>query len=563
MKENWIICKREPELQKKISEKLSISPVTAQVLINRGINNEVEAEAFFAGSLFDLPSPYLMKGMDKAVSRLYEAITVKEKIAIYGDYDVDGITSTSLLYNFLRDIGVDAVYYNPERLTEGYGINFQAVKSLGDEGVKLIVSGDCGITAWEEVNKAKEIGIDFIITDHHQPPERIPEAVSVLNPHIEGCRYPGKEITGVGVIFNLVIALRRHLRDNGFFDNDEPNLGNLLDLVALGTVADCAPLVNINRIFVREGIKRMHEPKRAGIRALKEVSFIDGEVRSSDLGFRLGPRINAVGRLENASSAVELFITDDLSKARNIAENLNRQNTERQNLEKRIRDQAVSMIDASPEFENASALVLSSGEWHSGVIGIVASRIVEMYNRPVFLIAVDEEGIGKGSGRSIEGVNLFEIVSEFDDILIQFGGHELAAGITINEDQIPRFRELFNSRVSALGTVFSSSLTIDCELTVDDINNDLVTELTSLEPYGIGNPQPVLLARSVNVLSKRIFKERHLGLKIKGSGDVYDAIWFNAEYKNIPDVVDMVFSPEFNIWNGRKDIRLTIKDIYW
>jgi len=563
MKENWIIRKREPELQKKISEKLSVSPVTAQVLINRGVNNEAEAEAFFGSSLFDLPSPFLMKGMDKAVKRLSNAISAKEKIAIYGDYDVDGITSTSLLFNFLREIGVDVVYYNPERLTEGYGINFEAVKSLGEKGVTFIVSGDSGITDWEEGQKAGELGIDFIITDHHQPPARIPEAVSVLNPHIEGCRYPGKEITGVGVIFNLVIALRRFLRDNGFFGEEEPNLGDFLDLVALGTVADCAPLVNINRIFVKEGIKRMHEPKRAGIRALKEVSFIDGQVRSSDLGFRLGPRINAVGRLENASSAVELFITDDMEQAREIADNLNRQNITRQSLEKKIRDQAVSMIENNPEFRNASALVLSSRDWHSGVIGIVASRIVEMYKKPAFLIAVDDGGIGKGSGRGLDGINLYEVISEFGDILIQFGGHELAAGITIKEDDILAFRELFNSRTAALGDVFSSTLTIDCEVDLDDIDHDLVSELSTLEPYGIGNPQPVLLSRSVNVLSKKVFKEKHLGLKVRCSGDVYDAIWFNSEYQDIPDVIDMVFSPEFNSWNGRNDVRLTIKDLYW
>lgn len=563
MKENWIICKRRPDLQKKISEKLSLSPVTAQVLINRGVNSEVEAESFMNCSLFDLPSPFLMKGMDKAVERLSAAVHEKEKVAIYGDYDVDGITSTSLLFNFLSELGADVIYYNPDRIAEGYGINIDAVRSLSEKGVTLIVSGDCGITAWKEVREAKELGIDFIITDHHQPPDRIPEAVAVLNPHLEGCRYPGKEITGVGVIFNLVIALRRSLRDKGFFQDEEPNLGNYLDLVALGTVADCAPLLNINRIFVKEGIKRMHAPRRSGLTALKEVSMLDGEISSTDIGFRLGPRINAVGRLDNARSAVELFITGDINEAREIAKVLNEQNSARQNLERKILDQAISMIESNPEYENASALVLASREWHSGVIGIVASRIVERYKKPAFLIAIDGDGTGKGSGRGIEGVNLYDIISQFDDILDQYGGHELAAGITIKEENIDTFRQMFNSRTASLGDIYSASLTIDCEIDLDDLDHAVVNELTSLEPFGIGNPQPVLLARDIKVLSSRLFKDRHTGMKVQKSGNVFDAIFFNAVHTDIPDIIDVVFSPEFNKWNGRTEIRLTVKDLYW
>ncbi len=563
MKENWIICKRSPDLQKKISEKLSLSPVTAQVLINRGVNSEVEAESFINSSLFDLPSPFLMKGMDKAVERLSEAVLNKEKVAIYGDYDVDGITSTSLLFNFLSELGTDVVYYNPDRLTEGYGINIDAVRSLSEKDVSLIVSGDCGITAWKEVQEAKELGIDFIITDHHQPPEKIPEAVAVLNPHLEGCRYPGKEITGVGVIFNLVIALRRSLRDRGFFQKGEPNLGNYLDLVALGTVADCAPLLNINRIFVKEGIKRMQVPRRSGLMALKEVSMLDGEISSTDIGFRLGPRINAVGRLDNARSAVELFITGNLGEAREIAKVLNEQNSARQDLERKILDQAISMIENNPEYKAASALVLASREWHSGVIGIVASRIVERYKKPAFLIAVDEEGTGKGSGRGVEGIDLYQIISQFDDILVQYGGHELAAGITIREEDIDTFRDMFNSRTASLGDIYSATLKIDCEIDLDDLDHGVVGELSSLEPFGIGNPQPVLLARDVKVLSSRLFKDRHTGLKVRKSGNVFDAIFFNAVYTDLPDLIDVVFSPEFNKWNGRTDIRLTVKDLYW
>ena len=285
MKNNWIIEKENTKLRDKLSKSLDISPITAQILINRGIENETEANLFLNCTLFDLPSPYLMKGMEKATLRVKKALEDKEKIAIYGDYDVDGVTSTALLYSFLKSLEADVTYYNPDRLKEGYGINIDAVKKLAGQGVSLIISGDCGITAYSEVEQAKELGVDFIVTDHHKPPEQLPQAVSVLNPKLSDCKYPAKEIVGVGVIFNLVIALRRALRDEGFFTNGEPNLGDYLDLVALGTVADCAPLLDVNRILVKEGIKRMQSPKRLGVKALKEASSIKGEVRSYDLGF--------------------------------------------------------------------------------------------------------------------------------------------------------------------------------------------------------------------------------------------------------------------------------------
>lgn len=561
MKSNWIVSPREPELQKKLSVKLSISPLTAQILINRGIRNDAEAEAFLKCNLFDLPSPYLMSGMDKAVSRLSRAVYGKEKIAIYGDYDVDGITSTSLLYNFLAETGSDVTCYNPERLTEGYGINSEAVKYLADQGVTLIVSGDCGITAYDEVEEAKKLGVDFIITDHHKPPERIPRAVAVLNPHLDGCRYPGKEITGVGVIFNLVIALRRDLREKGFFREYEPNLGDYLDLVALGTVADCAPLVNVNRIFVKEGLKRMHDPKRIGIRALKEASGIGKDISSGDLGFRLGPRINAAGRIDSARSAVELFTTSDIEDARRIASVLNEQNSRRQGIERRILDEAFQMIENNPYYQDASSLVLSSESWHPGVIGIVASRIVEKYSKPVFLIAVDGDGVGKGSGRGLEGINLYETLSGMSELFTQFGGHELAAGITIHQDNIDRFRKRLDSVTGALGDVFARKIRIDFEVELDEIDQGLVSELGTLEPFGLGNPQPLILARSVEVVSKRFFKDRHLGLKLRKSKKVYDAVWFNSSVDDIGDVVDVVFVPELNRWNGREDLRLTVRDL--
>ncbi len=562
MKKQWVIEKQNPKLKEKLAKTLEISPVTAQVLINRGINDEAQAELFLKSTLFDLPSPYLMRGMDKAVERIKKAIQDKEKIAIYGDYDVDGVTATSLLYIFLNSLGTNVTYYNPDRIKEGYGVNLQAVKRLRSEGVSLIVSADCGITASEEVKDAKKLGVDFIITDHHEPPETIPEAVSVLNPHQSGCAYPGKEIAGVGVIYNLAIALRRALRESGFFRKDEPNLGDYLDLVALGTVSDCASLTNVNRIFVKEGMKRMLSPKRPGMVALKEVSGISGEVNSYDIGFKLGPRINASGRLQSAGVAVELLITEDLGKAKELAKILNQENSKRQNIEEDIFLDAVSEVESNPEFLRSNSIVLSSHNWHVGVIGIVATRLVEHYQKPTMLISIQESGIGKGSGRSVQGIDIHAVLSGCKELFEQFGGHELAAGISIKEERINEFRKRFEKAVSMSGKDFASKIRIDDVLGLSEITDEVVSELELLAPFGIGNPEPVFLAKSLDVLSERYFKDKHLSLKLKEKDRTFDAVWFNLkEPIKLPSRIDLVFTPEFNLWNGKKEIRLRIKDV--
>jgi len=564
MKKNWVLEKENPKLREKITKILGIFPLTAQVLINRGVENEAEAELFIKSSLFDLPSPYLMKGMDKAVERLKSAIEKKEKIAIYGDYDVDGVTATALLYTFLGNLGADVAYYNPDRIKEGYGVNTEAIHKLKAEGVSLIISGDCGITAWKEVEEAKKLRIDFIVTDHHEPPELIPDAVSVLNPHQPGCAYPGKEVTGVGVVYNLAIALRRALRDSGFFKGTEPNLGDYLDLVALGTVADCAPLTNVNRILVKEGIKRMLSPKRPGIMALKEASGIKEAVDSYDLGFKLGPRVNASGRLNSAGVAVELLISSDLERARELAKKLNQENSKRQNIEEEIFIDAVSQIESNPSFLNSSSLVLSSPNWHPGVIGIVASRIVERYQKPAILIAIGDDGIGKGSGRSIEGINIYSALFECGELFQKFGGHELAAGISIKEENIDKLRAMFEKAVQKSDGDFVSKLKIDCLVNLADINDSVVSELGLLAPFGIGNHEPLLLAQSVDVVSQRSYKDKHLGLKLRQDGKFFDAIWFNLkEPVTLPHQIDVVFTPEFNTWNGKKEVRLRIMDVDW
>ncbi|MCZ6468780.1 MAG: single-stranded-DNA-specific exonuclease RecJ [Candidatus Dadabacteria bacterium] len=564
MKNNWIIEKENPKLRDKLAKSLQISPITAQILVNRGIENETEANLFLNCTLFDLPSPYLMKGMDKAVERIKKALENNERIAIYGDYDVDGVTSTALLYSFLKVLKANVTYYNPDRLKEGYGINIDAVKKLAEQGVSLIISGDCGITAVKEIEQAKELGVEFIVTDHHQPPQELPQAVSILNPKLSECKYPGKEIVGVGVIFNLVIALRRALRDEGFFKNGEPNLGDYLDLVALGTVADCAPLLDVNRILVKEGIKRMQSPKRLGVQALKEASSIKGEVTSYDLGFKLGPRINASGRMSTAENAVALFISENLGEARELAKELNEKNSNRQSTEAEIIKEAISLLESNPALIGTNSIVLASRNWHPGIIGIVASRIVERYEKPTMLIAIGEDGVGKGSGRSLEGINIYAALSECRELFLQFGGHEQAAGLSIREENVEKFREMFDKALENSEEQYEKKLKVDCSIELDSLTDSLISEFELLQPFGIGNPEPALLSRTVEVVSQRIFKDKHLGFKVKKGTKLFDAIWFNMkEPSTLPDKVDMVFTPEFNKWNGKKEIRLRVKDVSW
>lgn len=558
----WILAKQNPKLSKTISEKLNISPVTSQVLINRGIKSDIEAESFLNPSLFDLPSPFLMKGMQQAVDRLKKSIYLGERIAIYGDYDVDGVTGTSLLYNFLKFLDADIIYYNPDRFREGYGINKDAIDVLKDRKADLVISVDCGITAFDEVEYAKTLGIDFIITDHHEPPEKVPDAVAVLNPHQKDCKYPGKEIVGVGVVFNLTLAARRTLRDEGFFKKSEPNLGDFLDLVALGTVADCAPLVNVNRVVVKEGLKRMERPKRIGLRALKEVSGIKKGVNSFDLGFKLGPRVNAMGRMGSACEAVELFISNEYTNASDLAHKLDSENSNRQNVEKGILKSAIEMVESDSKMIESNSIVLSSREWHQGVIGIVASRIAELYEKPAFLIAVDQDGMGKGSGRSVNGINIYRALLEVQRIFENFGGHEQAAGITIAEEKIPEFREMLSRSLEQQSTSNLKQIRLDCELSFSQITESFIEEIEMLSPFGIGNPLPVFFTKNVNVISSKVFKDKHMGIQFENEGIRMDGMWFNLkDIIKLPSSVDIAFTPEFNIWNGNKDIRLTIKDL--
>ena len=562
MKERkWVVARPAKGPVEKISAKLGILPVTAGLLVNRGINSAEDAEAFLSASLSDLPSPFLMKGMEEAVKRICRCVYEKEKVAVYGDYDVDGVTATSLLTGFLRALGCDVTYYIPDRFTEGYGVNSQALRSLRQKQVTLVISVDCGITATDEVAEAKTLGMDFIVTDHHSFCGQLPEAIAVLNPRQTDCRYPGKEVSGVGVAFNLALALRRTLREEGFFETTaEPNMGDFLDLVSLGTVSDRVPVENVNRIMLKEGLKRMRNPRRQGLRALKQVSGIGDGIEIFDLGFRLGPRINAAGRLDSAGKAVELLLSDSPEDAFSLAKLLDERNSERRKIEGGILRDATRMVESVSGHEKSNSFVLSSRKWHRGVVGIVASSLAGSYGKPAFLISVDENGVGRGSGRSFGGINIFSVLSKCEDLLVEFGGHAYAAGVTILEEKIDLFREKFSEELRKSGQKPESKLDIDYEIELASIDDALVYEIESLSPFGEGNPEPLFLSKAVSVVDQNLLKNQHLRFGVRKNGSELSCIWFYASQKRLPEKTDLVFALRFNVRNGRREPRLFIKD---
>lgn len=560
-KRKWIVAKPAKGPVEKISAKLGILPITAGLLVNRGISSAEDAEAFLSASLSDLPSPFLMKGMEEAVARLCRCVYEKEKIAVYGDYDVDGVTATSLLTSFLRALGCDVTYYIPDRFKEGYGVNSEALRDLKQRQVNLVISVDCGITAVDEVAQARALGMDFIVTDHHSFCGQLPDAVAVLNPRQADCRYPGKEVSGVGVAFNLALALRRTLREDGFFETvEEPNMGDFLDLVSLGTISDRVPVGNVNRIMLKEGLKRMRSPKRLGLWALKEVSGIGDGIEVFDLGFRLGPRINAAGRLDSADKAVDLLLADSEEDAFLLAEFLDKRNSERRGIEERILRDATRMAESVPEHSSSNSLVLSSREWHRGVVGIVASSLAGSYGKPAFLISVDENGVGRGSGRSFGGVNIFSVLSKCEDLLMEFGGHAYAAGVTVLEEKIDLFRERFSEELRKSGQKPESRLDIDSEISLASIDDTLVSEIESLSPFGEGNPEPLFLSKAVSVASQNLLKNQHLMFRVRENGSDFSCIWFYASQKRLPKKIDLVFALRFNVRRGEREPRLFIKD---
>lgn len=559
-KKNWRIYPMKKELSDHLSTKLGISTMLAQLLINRGFISEEDAKNFLSSDQ-KLGDPWKLAGMNAAVSRILCAIEKAEKIIVYGDYDVDGITACSLMYKFLTKSGAVVDYYIPERQNEGYGLNEAALINLAEQGAALIITVDCGISSFQEIAAVRD-SIDVIVTDHHQPSERLPEAVAVIDPKRVDCPYPDKHLAGVGVAFKLVQALAERL-----YNTKEP-LREYLDLVAIGTIADIVPLTGENRTLVRSGLAELRRGKNPGLNSLFRISGLENnKIDTGNIAFSIAPRLNASGRVGHAASAVELLITHDAAKAAEIADLLDKENTLRQALEKEIAAAAEAVITQF-NMKDDKVLVVAGEGWHTGVIGIVASRLVERYYRPVIVIST-KEGIGKGSCRSIPGFDIFEALSANSNLLVKYGGHKQAAGLTIETKNISLLSEKLSLYAAACLSEenYKPVIKIDSILSLESINNELLEQLDRLAPYGMGNPAPVFACENVSVTNVRPVGQsgKHLKLRVKKSANFKDVIaWGMGELAaslETNELVDLAFVPEINEWQGRRNIQLKAFDV--
>ena len=517
----------------QLARELRLPEAVAEILVRRGHATPELAHGFLNAPLADLPDPFTMKGMEIAAARLAKAVKTRERIILFGDYDVDGVTSTALMTGVLRELGAASEFYIPNRLEEGYGLNVEAVGKLADKGPGLLIALDCGVTAVGEVEHAVQRGLEVLVVDHHTTPAVLPPALAILNPHQPGCAYPTKALCAAGVAFNLLLALRKRLREDGFFvGRNEPNLRAWLDLVALATVADVVPLQGANRVLVRHGLVELSKANRPGIRALKQVAGVEPTaiVTAGQVGFRLGPRINAAGRLGAAAHAVELLTTPDAAIAQRIATSLDAQNRERQAIERKMIGEAMALAEAQAA-AGARALVVAREGWHAGVVGIVAARVVDRLHRPTVVVALDGD-TGKGSARSIEGFHLYDAIAASSEHLVRFGGHRHAAGVTVKADKLDAFRNALQSHAasSLSDQDLVPRLRLDAPFALEHVDLALVEALEQLGPFGAGNPEPVFFgparAREVRVLANKGEGEPHLKLKLDTGANALGAIGF-------------------------------------
>ena len=546
----------------QLSDSLNVSPIISSILLNRNIGTFDEAKRFFRPSWDDIHDPFLMLDMHKAADRVCDALQNKERIFIYGDYDVDGITSVSLLVLFFRSLGVEVAHYIPDRLKEGYGLSEQGMQQAAEWGASLLITVDCGITAIDEIAYAQSLNIDVIVSDHHQPGNELPQAVAVIDPKRPDCGYPFKELAGVGVAFKLIqaVSLRTGLEDITW--------KNLVDLVALGSAADIVPLVDENRLYVSKGLELINEYPSTGIHALIQGAGLEGrEIGTGQIVFMLAPRINAVGRMGNAERAVHMLVSNEFEEARQIASILESENNLRKTIDEETFKEAMEMIEESGS-DSEMAVVLAKEGWHSGVIGIVASRIVERIYRPTIMIAI-EDGVGKGSARSIPDFDVYSAIKECESYLLAFGGHKYAAGLSIETDKIDEFRKAFQSVAeAALGKEeLVPRLHIEAEINLDDVDDKLVRILNQFAPFGPKNMRPVFMSQDLQVVgTPRIVGQNHLKLKVRQKNKIFDAIGFNLGHmidrlETNGGGLYLAYVIETNTWNGQTKIQLRVKDL--
>jgi len=536
-----------------------------RLLALRGIGTCADLDRFLSGGLSTLSDPFLLPGMDDAARRVAHGVMGGETICIHGDYDVDGVTATALLVTFLRDLGARVFPHIPHRIDDGYGVSPEGLAGIAARGATLVITVDCGVTAVDAARACPGLGIDLIITDHHLPDQEIPPAVAVVDPRLPGSRFPAPDIAGVGVAFFLAVAVRRLLREEGYFRHrPEPDLRELLDFVALGTIADVAPVTGENRILIRHGLRLLSVSRRPGIESLKKVASVTGDVSCGSVAFRLAPRLNAAGRLDHAEGALELLLTDDPDRARELASLLDAANRERQELERQILEDALTFISRSGLKKSARSIVLASSDWHPGVIGIVASRIAERYHRPTILISL-KDGVGKGSARSIPALHLRDALSACSEHLRAFGGHRQAAGLSIDEATLVRFVQRFEEVTSGVLTEedLCPVLTLDAVLVPEVLSMETVTLLERLAPFGAGNPEPLFLLLGGRIATCRTVNGGHLRCSVDWSGRRVDAIWFNPRETTLTpgDLVDLAVHVSMNEWQGNRSISLRIRDM--
>lgn len=561
MNKKWEICECDKNLVEKIVKENQIPEILAKILVNRDVIEKKDIEIFLNPTRDDFHDPFLMPDMKKAIDRLEIAIKNNEKIIIYGDYDVDGVTSITILKKFLMARGMTNVgHYIPKRLSEGYGLNKEAVKKIADEGYTLIITVDCGITGMEEVKYAYELGMEVIVTDHHEPLDEIPDAVAVIDCKRKDSEYPFNGLAGCGVVFKLTQAMSQRL------NLPEKEYLKYLDIACVGTISDIVPLVDENRVISKLGLMLVNQTKCLGLKSLIEENISKNTViNASTVSFGIAPRINACGRIGYEQEAVSLFMTENVTEARDLTVNLNQYNRQRQEIEKKIFEEAKEIIEKN-NLQNQNTIIIGKKDWHHGVIGIVASKITEIYFKPTILIGF-EDGIGKGSGRSIPGFDLHDALHKLGGYLEKYGGHEMAVGVTVSEEKFDMFaQEMEKIAKQAHTEKLVPVISIDSEITSKDLNIETAENLLKLEPYGTSNKEPIFLIRNLKIDSIRTLVEgKHLKLTLQDGTITINAIGFNLGYYAddylLGDKIDIIGKLEINEFNNMKNLQINIKDM--
>lgn len=558
MNKKWQFCEGDEEKVEELSNKYNISKLLATILVNRNIIKDEDIRIFLNPTRNDFHDPYLLPDMEKAVDRIVTAIKNKEKIVIYGDYDVDGITSITVLKSFLEERGLQVDQYIPNRLEEGYGLNKPALEEIASKKYDLMITVDCGISAIDEIDYANSLGIQTIITDHHEPVEELPKAFAVIDAKRKDNKYPFRELAGVGVAFKLsqAISIRLGLEEKEYL--------KFLDIVCVGTISDIVPLVDENRVITKLGLRLVQQTKNIGLKALLQASGYN-KIDSNTVSFGIAPRINASGRMGYQEDALALFLSKNIVEVNDLVKKLNGYNTKRQEIERNIYNEALAKIE-NEHLDNNNVIVVGGNGWHHGVIGIVASKITDLYFKPSILLCFEDD-IGKGSGRSIPGFDLHEALNKCSNSLEKFGGHAMAIGVTVKKDNLDQFENDIEkiaeeSNIKDIVPIIN----IDAEIDLNNINKDIVESLNALEPFGEGNKMPLFAYRNLKINSIRALSEgKHLKLTLKDNNNIINAIGFNMGYLVndylIGDKVDVVGVLEINTFNGVDNLQINLKDI--